>query len=85
MAVRAGSTPRVSQNWFVRNGLSDHAARSFIVEPGARPQLLGNYFHGVIVDVFTGLNQTSREALLHDNLFLGPPAAPGARGAGHAR
>ena len=81
MTVRAGSSPRITQNAFLRNGLSEHAAHSFVIEPGAFPQLRRNLFHGTSPDVFGALDELARQALTRDNWFIESRKSP-ARSAG---
>ena len=69
IAVRSGSAPRIAQNSFGRNGLSE-ASQSLVVEPGASPRIHRNLFHGISVDAFGVLDQASRQALMRGNLFL---------------
>jgi PPM family protein phosphatase len=84
MAIRTGSAPRIAQNTFIRNGLSERAARSLIVEPGAHPVLQRNLFHGISPEMFAGLEATILRGVTHDNWFVGaqkrtPPLTPGPR------
>ena len=36
LAIRAGASPRIAHSAFVRNGTSEHAPASVIIEPGPR-------------------------------------------------
>jgi hypothetical protein len=75
IAVRSGSAPRIAQNSFGRNGLSE-ASPSLVVEPGASPQVHRNLFHGISVDAFGVLDDASRQALMRGNLFVGAVKTP---------
>ncbi|MGH9146300.1 MAG: hypothetical protein ACRD1Q_06295, partial [Vicinamibacterales bacterium] len=86
LTILAGATPRITQNVFSRNGMSEHAPGTFIVEAGAAPFFLRNVFVGLSPDVFVAFDEAARAKLKNDNWFLSPgnvsPAggsAPGSR------
>jgi len=87
LALRAGSGARIAHNTFSRNGSSEQAAAAIVIEPGARPALLANTFHGLDPQAFTNLDDGARTQLKADNLFpdVRPEAAPAARGRGRGR
>jgi hypothetical protein len=87
LTIRAGGAPRVAHSEFVRNGMSERAAGAIVIDAGARPQLSGNVFHGVLAESLTGLTPNDRAAVRATNWFLAPeePAVrhaqpPGRRG-----
>jgi PPM family protein phosphatase len=47
IVVRAGASPRIAHNLFVRNATSERASGTLVVEPDARPVLTANTFQGV--------------------------------------
>lgn len=71
LAIGAGAAPRVAHNTFVRNGLTEHAARPLVIERGARPSFQRNVFHGIRVDTFGALDDAVRLAVTRDNFFVG--------------
>ena len=86
LTILAGATPRLTQNVFSRNGLSQHAPGTFIVQTGAAPVFQRNIFVGISPDTFMDLDDGARVRLKSDNWFLSPdnvsPAggsAPGPR------
>src|SRR5207344_1910802 len=52
LAIRSGASPRISHNVFARNGLSERARASLLIETGAEPSIVGNVFQGVAPKVF---------------------------------
>ena len=78
LAIRAGGTPRLSQNAFIRNSLSERAPAPLLIERGATPHFERNVFYGISADAFGSLNQQARQALARDNWFLAAaqPAPP---------
>jgi PPM family protein phosphatase len=84
LAIRGGASPRVNQNVFSRNGLSERVGAAFIVEPGAQPAFFGNLFQGVAADAFRGLGDAAAARAARDNVFVDsrePQTSPsGARG-----
>jgi PPM family protein phosphatase len=76
MAIRAGTSPRIAHNAFLRNGMSERAP-TLVIEDGARPQFSANVFQGITPDAFVTLQDGDRALLMQDNWFLGihePPA-----------
>jgi hypothetical protein len=70
LTVRAGGMSRVAHSEFVRNGKSERAAGGVVIDAGARPQLVGNVFHGVLAESLTGLTANDRAAVRGANWFL---------------
>jgi hypothetical protein len=75
LAIRARASPRIAHNAFVRNGLSEHAPTSVIVEPGAAPLFHSNVFQGMTPDAFVALGEHPLQAMKRDNWFVGPSTA----------
>jgi PPM family protein phosphatase len=77
--IRGGATPRVAHNLFVRNASSPQAPGTLLVEPDARPTLVGNTFDGIRPEslVLPGGIDIKR-----DNYFVNPsdPAPAAGRG-----
>ena len=57
LAIRTGATPRISQNVFTRNSMSERASMPLIIERGAVPQFLKNVFYGISPDAFASLDR----------------------------
>ena len=70
LTVRSGAQSRVAHSEFVRNGKSDRAPGAIVIDAGARPQLTGNVFHGVLAESLTGLAANDRAAVRAANWFL---------------
>ena len=70
MIIRAGANPRVTNNVFTRNGMSERASGSFVVEQSSTPDFERNVFVGLSPDVFVSLDETTRLSLKHLNWFL---------------
>ena len=85
LTLRAGSTARIGHNTFSRNGSSEQAAGAIVIEPGARPVLLVNTFHGVDPQTFAGLDDTARAQLKRDNVFPDVRAVPAGAARGRGR
>jgi PPM family protein phosphatase len=81
LAIRAGASPRISHNVFARNGLSERARASLVVENGAEPSIVGNVFQGVTPNVFRPLADAARLSVMRENWFPDGPvsAAPRSR------
>jgi serine/threonine protein phosphatase PrpC len=81
LAIRAGASPRISHNVFARNGLSERAPASLIIESGAEPSIVGNVFQGVTPKVFLPLGAAARLSVMRENWFPDAPASavPGGR------
>jgi serine/threonine protein phosphatase PrpC len=68
--IRAGANPRVANNVFSRNGMSERASGSVVVEGGSTPLFERNVFVGLSPDIFAALDEASRLALKDLNWFL---------------
>lgn len=82
IVVRAGASPRLAHNAFVRNATSERTATAVLVETNARPVLTANTFYGVRPESFILPAAISRPALERDNWFVNAgerPATPPAR------
>jgi serine/threonine protein phosphatase PrpC len=75
LAVRSGATPRISHNIFARNGLSERARTSLIIEAGAEPSFVGNVFQGVTPNVFQSLGHAARQSVMRENWFPDGPVS----------
>ena len=73
LAIRARASPRIVHSAFVRNGTSEHAPASVIIEPGAAPLFHSNVFHGLTPNAFVALGEHPLQAMTRDNWFVGPP------------
>jgi serine/threonine protein phosphatase PrpC len=85
LAIRAGASPRVAHNWFARNGMSQHAAPSVVIDAGAAAVFERNVFQGTTLDAFAGLAEPARQALKRDNWFADAAAASPAPSAARLR
>jgi PPM family protein phosphatase len=80
IVVRAGTSPRIVHNAFVRNATSDAAPGTLLVEAGSRPSIAGNTFHGVSPESITVPPGMGRTNLVRDNWFVSaPPEHPAAQ------
>jgi PPM family protein phosphatase len=73
IVVRAGATPRIAHNLFLRNASSEQAPGTLLVEAGARPTLVGNTFDGIRPESLVlppGID------IKRDNYFVNPPDRP---------
>jgi serine/threonine protein phosphatase PrpC len=70
LAIRDGASPRVSQNVFSRNGLSERVGAALIVEPDTRPTFFGNVFRGIAADAFRSLGDAAAAEAARDNWFV---------------
>ncbi|NUR54150.1 MAG: SpoIIE family protein phosphatase [Acidobacteria bacterium] len=75
--IRGGATPRLARNVFVRNASSQRAPGTLLVEPGARPVIVGNTFEGVRPD---SLALPPSIDINRDNWFVNAPERPAAPG-----
>ena len=87
LAVRGGASPRVNQNVFSRNGLSERAGAALIVERETQPSFFGNVFQGIAAEAFHALGDAGAARVVRDNWFAGghepqtrPSSGPGRRG-----
>jgi serine/threonine protein phosphatase PrpC len=69
IVIRAGATPRITHNVFRRNGMSEQAPASFIIENGAGPLFRRNVFVGLSPDAFA-LGEAARALFKSENWFL---------------
>lgn len=72
IVVRAGASPRIAHNTFIRNAGSERAPGTLLVEAAARPVFIGNTFYGVSADSFI-VPGAGRASILRDNWFVNPP------------
>jgi hypothetical protein len=70
LVIRAGASPRVVHNVFVRNGLSTAASETVSIDAGAEPRFSGNVFRGLGRSMLESLPEATRLAILRDNWFL---------------
>jgi PPM family protein phosphatase len=86
IVVRAGSSPRIAHNAFVRNAASERAAAPLLIEADARPVLTANTFYGVRPESVIVPPALGRAALERDNWFINAaaerPAPPARAGRG---
>ena len=75
LAIRSGASPRIAHNVFARNGLSERARASLIVEDAAEPSIVGNVFQGVTAKVFQSLGDAARLSVMRKNWFPDSPAS----------
>jgi serine/threonine protein phosphatase PrpC len=75
LAIRSGASARIAHNVFARNGLSERARASLIIEEGAEPSIVGNVFHGVSPKVFLSLGDAARLSLMRENVFPDGPVS----------
>jgi hypothetical protein len=73
LAIRARASPRIVHSAFLRNGTSEHAAASVIIEPGAAPLFQSNLFHGLTPSAFVALGEYPVQTMTRDNWFVGLP------------
>jgi serine/threonine protein phosphatase PrpC len=69
LAIRSGASPRIAHNVFARNGLSERARASVIIEDDTEPSIVGNVFQGVSPKVFLSLGDAARLSLMRENWF----------------
>jgi PPM family protein phosphatase len=75
--IRSGASPRIVHNVFARNGLSERARGSLVIEDEAEPSIVGNVFQGVGPNVFQSLGDAARASVMRQNWFPdGPVARP---------
>src|SRR5262249_47722476 len=73
LAIRRGSSPRMSQNVFSRNGLSERPGAALIVERDAQPTFFGNVFQGIAHAAFRSLGDGDAARVSRDNWFVDGP------------
>jgi hypothetical protein len=89
LAVRSGSSARITHNVFIRNGVSPQTPAAIQIEEQADLRFTANTFYDVPPAAFRAMDESARAAVARDNWFLtsrsrpAPPrtAAP-ARGRG---
>jgi hypothetical protein len=74
LAIHSGASPRIAHNIFTRNGLSERARASLVIEDDAEPSFLGNVFQGMTPKVFEPLGDAARLSVMRDNWFPDGPA-----------
>ena len=70
--VRSGANPRIANNVFTRNGMSERASGSVVIHPGSTPQFERNVFVGLSPEGFVTLDESARLSLKRLNWFLKP-------------
>jgi serine/threonine protein phosphatase PrpC len=70
MFIRAGANPRIINNVFSRNGMSERASGSFVIEAASRPLFQRNVFTGLSSDAFAALDEAARSELNKSNWFM---------------
>jgi serine/threonine protein phosphatase PrpC len=86
LRIRSGASLRVAHNVFARNGTSERAVTSLIIDNGATADFSGNVFHGIGPTAFVTLDELARAALVRDNWFVNSQeAGPSGAGAGGSR
>jgi hypothetical protein len=73
LAIRSGASLRLAHNVFARNGLSERARASLVIEDDAEPLIVGNVFQGVSPKVFQFLGDAARLSLMRENWFPDDP------------
>jgi len=72
MQIRFGANPRISNNVFSRNGKSERASGSLVIDPGSSPHFERNVFVGLSPDTFVTLDAAARLSLKRLNWFPKP-------------
>jgi hypothetical protein len=72
LVIRSGS-PRIAHSVFARNGLSERARASLIIEGDAEPLFVGNVFQGVTPKAFLSLGDAARLSVTRQNWFPDGP------------
>jgi serine/threonine protein phosphatase PrpC len=75
LALRAGASPRITHSTFSNNGGSEQA---MLIEPGAQPVFVGNFFHSLDPLSFSALDPAARLQLRNVNWFPDARPAPAA-------
>jgi PPM family protein phosphatase len=75
LAIRSGASPRIAHNLFARNGLSERARASLIIEADAEPSFVGNVFQGVTPNLFQSLGHAARLSIMRENWFPDGPVS----------
>ena len=69
--IHAGANPRITNNVFSRNGMSERVSGSVVIERGSIPLFQKNVFVGLNPDAFVTLDEAARLAIKKLNWF--PP------------
>jgi hypothetical protein len=69
--IGSGANPRITNNVFSRNGMSERSSESVVIEKRSAPVFRGNVFLGLSAEMFVALDETARVALKELNWF--PP------------
>jgi PPM family protein phosphatase len=80
VTILTGASPRITQNVFNRNGMSQHALGTFVIERGASPVFQRNVFLGVMADTFVPFDEAARTKLKSENWFMHSRELPHLRG-----
>jgi hypothetical protein len=75
LAIRSGASPRIAHNIFARNGLSERARASLVIEDQTEPSIVGNVFQGVSPKLFQPLGDAVRLRVMRENWFPDGPVA----------
>jgi hypothetical protein len=75
LAIRSGASPRIAHNVFARNGLSERARASLVIEANAEPLIVGNVFQGITPKVFQALGDAARLSIMRENWFPDGPVS----------
>ena len=75
VTVRSGAEPRIAHNIFERNATSEKIAGVELIEAGARPEIRGNVFIGVVREAVVGAPGARAGAIASENWFLPSPSA----------
>jgi serine/threonine protein phosphatase PrpC len=75
LAIRTGASPRIAHNVFARNGLSERARASLIIEDAAEPSFVGNVLQGVAPRAFQSLRDAARLSVMRENWFQDGPVS----------
>jgi len=86
--IRALATPHFTSNVFTRNGMSEQASGSLVIEEGSTPDFQRNVFVGLGADISAPLNEVTRASFKQRNWFIpvhetvrpGPTTVPGRTG-----
>jgi serine/threonine protein phosphatase PrpC len=68
--IGSGANPRITNNVFSRNGMSERSSGSIVIEKGSAPVFRGNVFLGISAEMFVALDEAARVALKELNWFL---------------
>jgi hypothetical protein len=68
--IHAGANPRIVNNVFSRNGMSERTSGSFMVAAGSMPRFERNVFVGLSPEVFVTLDEVARLSIKKLNWFV---------------